>query len=114
MAVPGVFFMINGAGVVSPDTEVWDPISMGAALTGEQKRSHYRHLRWQKTIAEKCDLDWWEYDNVTLTSLTTRPPDELAMSETYSDAICQSVTMRHSHGRGIDVTANFLVNVENP
>lgn len=112
MPVMGVFYMINGAGVTPPDDEVWDPISMGDALTGRQKRSHYRRLRWVKNVAERCDLDWWDHDNTTLVSLVTRPPDETAMSETYTDAICQSVTMRHSHGRGIDVTARFLVKVD--
>jgi hypothetical protein len=107
----GVVFSINGVGVTAPDEEVWTPISVGVALTGRQKRSPYYRLEWTKQVADDCRLDWFDYDDTTLTSLWTRPPSGLNEYAKYTDAICQSVVMRHRRGVGNEVIARFLVYV---
>ena len=113
MAGGGIFYMINGMGVTAPDDEIWSPIIMGDGLTNLQKRSRYNQLTWKKTLVEKCDLDWLQFDNVELASLVCRPPDELVEWELYDlHVICQSVTMKQHHDRGVDVTAVFLVRME--
>ena len=111
MGVKTVYYNINGTGVTSPDEEVWTPISPGTALSGLQKRSPYWQLEWRKTVAGPCHLDWFDYDNTTLTSLATRPPGLLDETVEYTDAICQSVTMRHRMGVGNEIVAVFLVYV---
>lgn len=103
-------FQINGNVVTAPDEEVWTPISMGVSLTGQQKRSPYYQLEWRKVVGGPCHLDWFDHDNTTLTSLTTRIPDLLDDFETYTDVVCQSVTMRHRHGAGSEIVAIFLIN----
>ena len=109
--IAGIFYKLNGNGVVSPDEEVWEPIVVGVALTGRQKRSPYWQLEWRRQVVDRCDVDWWDYANTTLTSLWTRPPDKLDETAQYSDAICQSVEMRHTRGLGQEVVATFLVYV---
>jgi hypothetical protein len=104
--------MINEVGVVSPDEEKWDPIILGTDLDSLQKRSLYRTLRWSKTVVDRCDLDWWAHDNTVLTSLVCRPPDLLDHWERYTDAVCQSVTMKHAHGLGEQIVATFVVKVD--
>jgi hypothetical protein len=108
----GIYHMINEIPVTSPDDEVWEPVSMGVALTAEQKRSLWRRLTWVKNVVDEQRLDWFTYDNTILTSLVTRKPDSLRQSEVYTDAICQSVSMRHRHGVGVEYTAIFLVKVD--
>lgn len=112
MAVYRVAYMINGQGVTPPDSEEWGNIIVGTALTAREKRSHYRQLIWTKRLAEECDLDWFDFDNTTLTELVSRIPGSLRQSEVYTDAICQSVVMRHTRSTGVDVTAKFLVKVD--
>ncbi len=111
MSTKGVWYKINGDGVTTPDEEVWTPIAVGVALTGRQKRSPYWQLEWRKQVADSCDVDWWTYDNTTLSSLWTRPPDKLDETEQYTDAICQSVEMRQRRGFGNEIVATFLVYV---
>lgn len=105
----GIYYRINGQEVTAPDEEVWSPIVIGTSLAGEQKRSPYWRLEWRKTVADVCRLDWFDYDNTTLESLTTRPPKLLDQHETYTDAICQSVGFRQRRGVGNELVAVFLV-----
>ncbi len=107
----GIWYKINGEGVTTPDEEVWTPVVIGTSLSGTQKRSPYWQLEWRKQVADACDVDWWEYDNTTLTSLWTRPPDKLDETVQYTDAICQSIEMRQVRGFGQEVVATFLVYV---
>lgn len=111
MSLFGVFYMINGMPVTCPDDEQWEPVSMGDALTALQKRSPWYRLTWSKNVIDGSRVDWFEFDNTELTSLVTRIPDSLWESAEYTDAVCQSVTMRHNRHRGVDYTAVFLVKV---
>ena len=108
----GIVYSINGNSVQAPDEEVWGNIVMGTSLTGRQKRSPYRQLEWRKVITDACRLDWFDYDNTTLASLTTRPYNKLDEHATYTDVICQSVTMRQRRSVGNEMVAVFLVNTE--
>lgn len=105
-------YAINGERVTAPDEEVWAPIESGVALDGRTFRSPYWQLTWRKTVADSCRLDWFNYDNQHLSSLTTRPPGALASFTTYVNAICQSVSMRQRLGVGNEITATFLVRIE--
>jgi len=107
----GVVFAINGKGVTSPDEEVWAHNVLGEDLDGLQKRSAYAKLEWRRVVGESCDLDWFDYDNTTLTSLTTRLPGEIDQYEIYNDAICQSVVKRNRRGVASEIVAVFLVNL---
>lgn len=107
----GIAYAINGREVMSPDEEVWSPIVVGTGLDGTQRRSPYWQLEWRKTVVDSCWLDWLEYDNQALENLTTRPPDKLDEHETYTDVLCQSVTMRHRRAVGNEVVAVFVVNL---
>lgn len=109
MALVGVAYAINGIAVTTPDEEYWTPPVLGFALSGRQKRSPYWSLEWRAQVVGKCEVDWFTYDNTTLTSLTCRPPGTLREVETYTDAICQSVVMRQRLGVGNEVVATFLV-----
>jgi len=111
VAVRDVIYSINDTEVTSPDEEVWSPVAIGTALTGRQKRSPYWRLEWHKTVAGPCRLDWFDYDNTTLDSLTTRTPGKLDISEIYTDAVCQSVVFRQRRGVGNEIVATFLVYV---
>lgn len=111
MAFRGIMFAINGVGVTSPDEEVWAHNTMGDDLDGLQKRSAFSRLEWRRTVGERCDLDWFPYDNTMLASLTTRPPGETDTHETYTDVLCKSVTMRHRRSVGSEIVATFLVNL---
>lgn len=107
--MPWGVYRINGVEVTSPDEEVWSPQVIGVDLNGEQNRSPYQGLEWRKTVSDQCRLDWDEYDNTRLESLTTRPPHTLDEFETYIDVVCQSVTMRHRRSVGNEIVASFLV-----
>jgi len=107
----GIVFAINRIGMPSPDEEVWAHNVLGEDLTGLQKRSAYSRLEWRRTAGERCDLDWFDYANTVLISLTTRPDGSLDTHETYTDAICKSVTMRHRRGVGNEIVATFYVNL---
>ena len=111
MTVKEVAYAINGTGVTTPDEEVWTPVVVGTSLSGTQKRSPYWQLEWRKQVLDRCDVDWWPYDNTVLTSLWGRPPGKLDETGQYSDAICQSVTMRQVRGFGQEAVATFLVYV---
>jgi hypothetical protein len=108
----GVFYAINDVEVTSPIEEVWTPVVSGVALTGRQKRSPYYYLEWRLQVTDMCYMDWFPYDNTTLTSLTCRPPRKLAEFNTFTDAVCQSVNFRQRLGAGTEVVATFLVNIE--
>lgn len=107
----GVFYMLNGIGVTSPDEERWSPIVLGDAIDGLQRRSPYMRLEWHLRADGKCGLDWFPYDNTVLTSLTCRPDGELAEHETYTDVFCKSVVGRQNRGVMTEIIAVFLVNV---
>lgn len=111
MAIRGVAYAINGAGVTPPDAATWPPTVIGESLNGEQKRSPYRTHEWSKQVSGPCHLDWFAFDNTTLASLITRPPGTLLDMETYTDVVCKSVTMRQDRNVGTQVTAIFLVYV---
>lgn len=111
MAFYGIVFDINGAGVTVPDEEAWAHNVLGDDLRGLQKRSDYSRLEWRRIVGEECDLGWFDYDNTVLSSLTTRPPGSVRTSETYYDAICKSVAMRHRRGLASEIVATFLVNL---
>ena len=108
----GVLYAINGIEVTTPVEEVWTPVSSGVALTGRQKRSPYYYLEWRLQVTDMCYMDWFPFDNTTLTSLTCRPPRALDRFRTYTDAICQSVNFRQRLSVGTEVVATFLVNIE--
>lgn len=112
MANPGVYYMINGIGVTSPDEEKWEPIIIGTDLDSLQKRSHWRTLTWVRRIGERCDLDWLQFDNTVLTSLICRPPNRIDHHEVYTDAVCQAVTLKHVRGVAEEIIAQFIVKVD--
>jgi hypothetical protein len=62
-------------------------------------------------VGDACDLSWFDYDNMILSSLVTRPPTMLDEFERYTDAICQSVTMRQVRGNATEIVAVFQVYV---
>jgi hypothetical protein len=103
--------MINDQVVTSPDTQTWEPSNLGAALDMTLRRSPMRVVRWTKTVAGPCDLDWFTYDNTILTTFVTRGPTALKEWTVYTDAVCQQVSMVHSGPRGTRYEAIFLVNV---
>lgn len=105
-------FAINGLIVLSPDEEVWSPVVSGESLTGLQKRSPYQQLQWRKAVADSCVMDWFQFDNTTLTSLTTRAPGVLNFWTTYIHVKCQSVTLSHRRGTAAEAVATFLVRVD--
>lgn len=106
----GIVYALNGVDVTAPDEETWSNKVIGESLSGTERRSPYRILEWTKRVAGECHLDWFDYDNSTLDSITTRSPGELVNYETYTTAICQSVTFRQRLGVGTEVVARFLVN----
>ncbi len=106
----GQAFMINNVIVTTPDEEVWNPVVIGEALSGTQRRSPYNILEWRKQVADSCHLDWFDYDNTVLSSLVCTPPGELDQWTRYTDVICQQVSMRKRHHVGSEITARFLVN----
>lgn len=108
----GIQYAINGNGVTAPDEEAWSNIVVGDALSGQERRSPFKQLEWRKQVAGPCYLDWYDYDNQTLDSLTTRTPGELVEYETYTTAICQSVTFRHRRSNANEIVAVFLVLVD--
>jgi hypothetical protein len=102
-------YMINGVEVTAPDEEVWSPQVIGTNLNAEQNRSPCWQLEWRKTVSDQCGLDWFDYDNTTLESLTARGRGVVDDFTTYTDAVCQQVTMRHKHNVGNEIVARFLV-----
>jgi hypothetical protein len=110
MASGGQHFMINNLVVTTPDEEVWSPILIGDALSGTQRRSPYQILEWRKQVADRCRLDWFDFDNTVLAALVCTPPGETDQHERYTDAICQSVGMRKRHSVANEVVARFMVN----
>lgn len=112
MAYPGIAFMLNHIGVTSPDDIDWTPISMGDALDGLERRSHYRTVRWAKNAHWGCDLDWFQFDNTELNHFICPPPDQSRQYEVYTEAFCKSVKAIHRHGNMYDIQAIFLVKVD--
>lgn len=103
---------INGQQVTSPDEEVWQDINLGDAGDGLERRSPYKVLEWRKRVAGPCNLDWFEFDNQTLVSITARPKGKLKEWETYdTDVKCKSVSFRQNHDTGNEVVATFLIYV---
>ena len=105
----GVLYAINDIEVTTPDEEVWTPIVTGLDLNSLQKRSPYQRLEWRKTVANECYLDWWQFANTVLSSLTCRPPGLLDEFTTYTDVRCQSVTLRQRLSVATEVVATFVV-----
>lgn len=106
----GIEYALNGTPVTAPDEEAWSNVVIGESLEGTERRSPYRILEWTKRVAGPCHLDWFDYDNTPLSSITTRSPGELVNYETYTDAVCKSVTFRQRLGVGTEIVARFLVN----
>lgn len=104
-------YAINDIEVTAPDEEVWTPIVQGESLTGRQKRSPWYRLEWRRTVGGPCELDWYDFDNLTLSSLSCRPPGILDdfVRITSPAPICQSVTLRHRLSVGTEIVATFLV-----
>lgn len=111
MASYGITYAINDTVVTAPDEEVWSESVIGIDLNGLQKRSCYKRLEWRKSVASPCYLDWFDYDNTALTSLTTRPKGVLDTFERYTTAICQEVSFRQRRSVGNEIVATFLVKV---
>lgn len=105
----GIEYALNANAVTPPDEEAWSNVVVGESLVGDERRSPFRVLEWMKRVAGPCHLDWFDYDNTILSSITTRKPGELVESETYTNVICQSVTFRQIHGVGNEIVARFLV-----
>ena len=103
-------YMINDLVMPTPDTEQWSDNVVGVSLALTQRRSPYQMLIWRKAVVDGCRLDWFDYDNTALTSLTTRGPGDLKEVTRYTDVICQQVTMVQSREAGRQVEAHFLVN----
>lgn len=106
-----VAYMINDQVVTAPDEEQWAPIVVGTNLNNLQVRSSYWELTWAKQVAGKCMLDWFTYDQQTLTSLTARKRDSLDEVERFTDVVCTSVTAKHARENMTQVTAKFIVGV---
>jgi len=112
MALPrGARYELNGVKVTPPDEVAWTPPTLGIALTGRQKRSVYWTCEWMKNVGRDCQLDWFDYDNETLTRFICTPPGEVNAHQSYTDAICQQVTGRNRRGNMAEIVATFLVNV---
>ena len=107
----GPAYMIDGSPVVAPASERWKTALIGTAIDGTQRRSPYWILEWSRSPTEQCDLEWFVYDNTTLTELVTRAPGVLGEWTAYTDVRCQSVQMRQAMGVGLEMVATFLVNV---
>lgn len=107
----GVFFELNKLPVTPPDEEVWVTEVVGTALSGHERRSPYRMLTWTKRTVDCSRIDWFDYDGVTLESITTRGYDQLVEHETYTSALCLGVAFRQREGVGMDIVARFLVNI---
>jgi hypothetical protein len=102
--------MINGMGVSCADGVDWTPITMGDALDGLERRSHFKTLRWSKQVERGCRLDWHQFDNTALTSLMTPMEDNSEESEVYTtDVFCKSVKSVQTHGVHHEIQAIFLV-----
>lgn len=112
MPVPiGSPYAINGISVSAPDEELWPIVAPGAKLSGLQSRSGYRLLEWHKLVADRCQMDWYDYDDTVLSSITCRKYNSVHEYETYTDAICQSVTSRKRRGVESEIVATFLIYV---
>ena len=108
--VVGSIYMINGNPVTAPDEELWTNIVLGEDLRAQERRSPYQQLQWRKTVAERCDLDWFDYDETELTSITCTPPGEVGIHRTFTlSQRCISVLMRQTRGVAREVVATFLV-----
>ena len=112
MALRELIYAINDVNVTPPDEEVWSPIVAGVTLSGLERRSPVWKLEWTKRVGSGPHLDWFQFDGQVLNRLVCRGPGDLDVSRTYTDARCQSVTMRQQRGAGTEITAVFLVNVE--
>lgn len=106
----GSYYAFNGVKVTAPDEENWSNIVLGEDLTAHEKRSPYRMLQWRKSVAERCDLDWWDYEGTDLTSLTCTPPGEVGVYRVFTQSQ-KLVSVVHRVGRGVarEVVATFLV-----
>lgn len=106
-------YAINDVPVTAPDEETWMPIVIGEALTALQRRSPYKRLEWIKHVGtdDRGNLDWWDYDNSGLTSITCTMYNNDKQSARYTDAVCQQVTMRIGRNAAIEIVATFLINV---
>jgi hypothetical protein len=108
--VIGSVYEINGVKVTSPDEEVWSPIVLGENLVPLERRSPYEQLQWRKTVAERCDLDWFDFAEQVLTSLTCTPPREVGVHRVFTQSqVLLSVAMRAGRGMGREVVATFIV-----
>ncbi len=106
----GSNYAIDGVQVTAPDEENWSNIVLGENLTAHETRSPYQMLQWRKSVAERCDLDWWDYEGADLTSLTCTPPDNVGVYRVFTRSQkLISVVMRHSRGVAREVVATFLV-----
>ena len=109
----GVYFQINELSTTAPDGDVWTDNVVGEDLDGLMTRSPMRRLEWRKKIVTGCmSEDWVPHDNTRLDSLTTRAYKKVDQYATYSDALCQSVTLDGKQSLGQSMVAVFLVNVE--
>lgn len=107
----GINFMINDRGVETPDDVDWTTISMGDAVDGLERRSHYRTLKWTKRALD-CGLDWFQFDNTRLASIVCPSPTNNRDSIRYTDAYCKSVKALQRHGNMFNIQALFLVHVD--
>lgn len=106
----GSSYEFNGVKVTAPDEEVWADMVLGEDLTAHEIRSPYVQLQWRKTVAERCDLDWWDYEGMDLDSLTCTPPGEVAVYRVFTRSQkLISVHMRAGRGVAREVVATFLV-----
>jgi hypothetical protein len=108
--VLGSVYEFNGIKVTPPDEEVWAHVVLGENLTAHEVRSPYQQLQWRKTVAERCDLDWWDYEGTDLDSLTCTPPGEVGIHRVFTRSQkLISVVMRAGRGVAREVVATFLV-----
>lgn len=111
MAEKMVSYMLNDNLVTAPDEEQWQPVLVGENHSNLQVRSFYWRLTWSKTVADACMLDWFEYDNQALTSLTTRPNGKVDQIARYTDVTCVQVSATQTQNNATRVTAEFIVGV---
>ena len=109
--VKPVWHSINRGATTQPDDVEWFdiPVGSGTSLAGTLRLSPYKFCEWTRQVDDTCGLDWYDYKNTQLSSLTTYPPEKTDEVETYTDAFCLSVGHRTRRGKANEIVARFLV-----
>lgn len=105
-------FMFNDKNITPPTEWNWSPIVVGTNLAAKQNRSPMWRLEFRRRVVDRCLIDWFDYDNQRLLSITVPPHDALGETRRYTFAVVQQVAMRHRLGVGNELVATIVVNIE--